>query len=73
MRRARRPPLVSRESQQRFRVRWLQYATPWFRYLMLSPAELERHFSAAGWTMRRLIDDGSPRYQVVLEHRAGGS
>jgi SAM-dependent methyltransferase len=53
----------------RYRVRWRQYATPWFRYLMFAPKEFERLVagSNSGWRVRRVIDDGSPRYLVVLE------
>jgi SAM-dependent methyltransferase len=51
----------------RYRVRWLHYATPWFRYLMLTPIELEALIAGTGWRIRTLIDDGSPRYAIVLE------
>jgi hypothetical protein len=54
----------------RFRVRWLEHASPWFRYLMLSPAELEGMLEGSGWTLGRLIDDGSARYAAVLDRRA---
>jgi SAM-dependent methyltransferase len=50
----------------RFRVRWQQFATPWFRYLMRSPEEMESLVMGTGWEVYRLIDDGSPRYQIVL-------
>jgi SAM-dependent methyltransferase len=54
----------------RFRVRFLEFASPWFRYLMLAPDELEALAEAAGWRVARLVDDGSPRYAAVLEKRA---
>ena len=56
-----------RPRAQRYRVRWQQYATPWFYYLMFSPAELEQLVVGTGWRMLRLIDDGSPRFAAVLE------
>ena len=56
-----------RPRAQRYRVRWQQYATPWFYYLMFSPAELEQLVAGSGWRVLRLIDDGSPRYAAVLE------
>jgi SAM-dependent methyltransferase len=56
-----------KSSAQRYRVRWQQYATPWFRYLMLAPAEMERLVAGTGWRVARIIDDGSPRYGAVLE------
>jgi SAM-dependent methyltransferase len=52
---------------QRLRVRWRNYATPWFYYLMFSPQELEQLVSGTGWRVRCFVDDGSPRYAAVLE------
>ncbi|HJZ61773.1 MAG TPA: methyltransferase domain-containing protein [Miltoncostaeaceae bacterium] len=51
----------------RIRVRWQHRATPWFRYLMLPPEGLERLVAGTGWRVVRVIDDGSPRFAVVLE------
>jgi SAM-dependent methyltransferase len=51
----------------RFRVRFRTYASPWFRYAMFAPGELERLLEATGWHVARLLDDGSPRYGIVLE------
>jgi hypothetical protein len=56
-----------RPHAQRYRVRWQQYATPWFYYLMFSPAEMEKLVAGTGWRVLRFIDDGSPRFVVVLE------
>jgi SAM-dependent methyltransferase len=56
-----------RPRAQRYRVRWQHYATPWFYYLMFSPAEMEQLVAGTGWRVRRVIDDGSPRFAVVLE------
>ncbi len=56
---------------QRVRVRWRRYATPWFYYLMLSPAELERLVAGTGWRVARVIDDGSPRFSAILEKDPG--
>jgi SAM-dependent methyltransferase len=52
---------------RRIRVRWQHYASPWFRYLMLRPAELATLVTGTGWRILRTIDDGSPRYGIVLE------
>jgi SAM-dependent methyltransferase len=52
---------------QRLRVRWLRYATPWFRYLMLAPEELAGLVGGSGWRVERVVDDGSPRFGAVLE------
>ena len=51
----------------RYRVRWRGYASPWFRYLMLEPEELERFTAGTGWRVLKVLDDGSPRYSFVLE------
>lgn len=52
---------------RRFRVRYRDRATPWFRYLMLTPAELESQTAGTGWTVARVITDEMPRYVAVLE------
>jgi SAM-dependent methyltransferase len=51
----------------RFRVRFQTYASPWFRYAMVAPGELEQLVEGTGWRVARLLDDGSPRYGIVLE------
>jgi SAM-dependent methyltransferase len=56
-----------RPRAQRNRVRFRTYATPWFYYLMFSPAELEQLVAGTGWRVLRFLDDGSPRYGAVLE------
>jgi SAM-dependent methyltransferase len=52
---------------QRLRVRWRNYATPWFHYLMFSPSDMKRLVEDAGWHIHRLIEDGSSRFVAVLE------
>jgi SAM-dependent methyltransferase len=56
-----------RPRAQRYRVRWQKYATPWFYYLMFSPQEMERLIAGTGWRVLRFVDDGTPRFLVVLE------
>jgi SAM-dependent methyltransferase len=56
----------SRPLAQRFRVRWRTYATPWFHYLMFSPADMERLVENTGWHIHRLLEDGSSRFVAVL-------
>jgi hypothetical protein len=48
-------------------VRWQHFTTPWFRYLMHAPDEMPRLVENSGWRVARIIDDGSPRYGIVLE------
>ena len=57
----------------RFRVRFGVYATPWFRYLMLTPDEVERVVEGTGWHLLHVFDDASPRYVVVLERKPRAS
>ena len=61
-----------RPHAQRFRVRWRTFATPWFTYLMLAPSDFERLLDRSPWRVARIVDDGSPRYGVVLEKRESG-
>jgi SAM-dependent methyltransferase len=60
-------PAVRERPRRRYRVRWRQYATPWFRYLMVSPAEMERLVAGSGWRVLRFIEGDSSRYVAVLE------
>ena len=55
----------------RYRVRWRGYASPWFRYLMLEPEELEPLVAGTGWRVLKVLDDGSPRYSIVFEKEPG--
>lgn len=62
-------PAARGTGRDRYRVRWHEFASPWFRYLMLEPAEVERLVDGSPWRVRALVDDGSPRYGIVLELR----
>ncbi len=53
--------------QIRIRVRWRDVATPWFDYLFLSEEELRDLLAGTGWTLARMIEDGSSLYVAVLE------
>jgi len=55
---------------QRLRVRWLNYATPWFHYLMFSPSDLERLVHGTGWHVHRVLEDDSSRFVAILEKKA---
>jgi SAM-dependent methyltransferase len=52
---------------QRYRVRWREFATPWFRYLMFSPADLERLTEGTGWHVLRFLESDDSRYCAILE------
>jgi SAM-dependent methyltransferase len=51
----------------RIRVRWRHYASPWFRYLFLTPEDFERVVDGTGWRVGRILDDGSPRFVAILD------
>ncbi len=53
--------------QLRLRVRHRDLASPWFDYLLASRHEVESLAAAAGWRLRRCVEDDGPRYVVVLE------
>lgn len=56
-----RPP-----GQIRMRVRYKQYATPWFYWLLLSRIEMRALAHRAGFDVTRCIDSSGPRYIGVL-------
>jgi SAM-dependent methyltransferase len=52
--------------QLRLRVRYRDYASSWFDYLIVSPEELEALVDGTGWRVRRVIP-GEPLYVAVLD------
>jgi SAM-dependent methyltransferase len=55
--------------QIRLRVRHLEYSTPWFDWLFLSPSELDEVLQPSGWELRRIIEVGDPTYVAVIEKK----
>lgn len=54
--------------QARLRVRYHDLATPWFSWLFVSPADMERLVSGTGWAVTRtIVDDPAAPYVGVLE------
>jgi SAM-dependent methyltransferase len=51
---------------ERLRVRYRQYATPWYDVLCASRDEVTELASESGWTVKRFIDDGVG-YVAVLD------
>ena len=51
---------------ERLRVRYRQYATPWYDVLFASRDEVAYLATGAGWVARRFIDDGAG-YVALLE------
>lgn len=54
---------------QRLRVRHGRFASPWFHYVMTSPEAFAALVEGSPFRVERIIDDGSPRYGVVLAKR----
>lgn len=54
------------DGQIRLRVRHRLHATPWFDYLMVSPAELEELLAGTGWHLARTLDS-CDTYVAVIE------
>jgi SAM-dependent methyltransferase len=54
---------------QRLRVRHGRYTSPWFYYVMTSPETFAALVEGSPFQVERIIDDGSPRYGVVLGKR----
>jgi hypothetical protein len=48
------------------RVRYRDYAAPWFDYLIASPEEVEALVEGTGWRVARVIP-GEPLYVAVLD------
>ncbi len=53
--------------QLRLRIRYKQYATPWFDYLFVSKSELEDILVGTSWTIERYIDSDKPTYIAILK------
>jgi len=51
----------------RYRIRWLGSTSPWLRYDMRPSDDAEALVEGTAWRVRRVLDDGSPRWVVVLE------
>jgi hypothetical protein len=55
---------------ERLRVRYRQYATPWYDVLFASREEVARLVQETGWVASRFVGDGKG-YVAVLELAAG--
>ncbi len=53
--------------QIRFRVRYLQYATGYYDYLMVSPAEMREIVAGTGWRVARVLRSAGSTYFALLE------
>lgn len=53
--------------QVRLRLRYHQYRTPWFDYLLVSKREMDEIVTGTGWRVDRFIDSGEPIYIGLLK------
>ena len=53
--------------QLRIRVRYRQYATDWFDYLLVSREEMKALLQGSGWRVSRFIDSDTSEYIAILE------
>lgn len=53
--------------QLRLRIRYLDYATPWFDYLMASADEVRAMLAGTGWRLARAIESSGNNYIAVIE------
>ena len=53
--------------QIRFRVRYYHYATKYYDYLMVSPAEMRQIAKGTGWHVARVLPSPGSTYFAVLE------
>ncbi len=51
----------------RIRIRYGEVATPWFRLLLVSPAELEKLLAGTGWRLAWLREAQPPDFYAALE------
>jgi hypothetical protein len=61
--------------QLRIRVRYRNYATRWFDYLLVSRKEMEELLHGTGWRVRRFLSDEGDEddlYVAVIEKEARG-
>jgi SAM-dependent methyltransferase len=57
---------------ERIRIRYRQFATPWYDVLFASRKELTQLATAEGWAVKRFVDDGAG-YVAVLDLAPGSS
>jgi SAM-dependent methyltransferase len=53
--------------QLRLRLRYRNFKTPWFDYLMVSQSEMEEIIEGTGWVIRQFINSEGPQYIAVIE------
>ncbi|MDP6116791.1 MAG: class I SAM-dependent methyltransferase [Planctomycetota bacterium] len=52
--------------QLRFRIRYRNYKTPFFDYLLVSRKEMEELLEGTGWRIERIIESNAASYTAVI-------
>jgi SAM-dependent methyltransferase len=55
--------------QIRLKIRYKQYATPWFDYLMVSKEEMENILDGTDWKVNRFINSGGSVYAAIIDKK----
>ena len=50
----------------RIRVRYRNYANPWFEYLIVSQSEMKKILEGTGWKIKRVLGSQGPAYIAVI-------
>jgi len=53
--------------QIRLRVRYEQYASPWFDYLMVSKDEMKNILDGTGWKVTKFIESSGSSYIAIID------
>lgn len=53
--------------QTRLRVRYQQYMTSWFDYLMVSREEMKKILTGTGWRLKKFIGGKDGMYNAIIE------
>lgn len=53
--------------QARIRVRYLEHASPWFDYLLVSRDEMKMILHGTGWHIARIINSEGPSFIAVIK------
>jgi len=57
--------------QLRIRVRYKNYASPWFDYLFVSVKEMKHILDDTGWQITKILSGGrSPAFIAIIEKRS---
>jgi SAM-dependent methyltransferase len=52
--------------QVRIRIRYQEFATPWFDYLLASKSEMKRIVKGTGWAVQKFIESKGPQYIAII-------